>query len=269
MSVPANGVVVADSVTKPTADWCGAVLVAGSHGGVYAAYCAVRAGVRGVILNDAGKGKDDAGIGGAGYCDDISMPFAAVDTMSARIGDGADMAHRGVISTANRTARDLGVQPGLTVAEAAHRMTSAALSEKSVPVYEEARTELPPGPSGRRIVLLDSASLISDADAGHVIICGSHGGIPGSDAAAALKVDAWAAFFNDAGGGADGAGFTRLPALDSRGIAAATVAAMSARIGDGRSTYEDGILSRVNQIASRYGAKVGMPLRDAVAVLVD
>ena len=55
------GVVVADSVTKPTEAWRGAVLIAGSHGGIYAAYCAVKAGVRGVILNDAGRGKDDAG----------------------------------------------------------------------------------------------------------------------------------------------------------------------------------------------------------------
>src|SRR3546814_10026643 len=45
------GVIAADTVTRPTAAWKDAVLVAGSHGGVYAAYCAVKAGVRGLILN--------------------------------------------------------------------------------------------------------------------------------------------------------------------------------------------------------------------------
>ena len=60
---------------------------------------------------------------------------------------------------------------------------------------------------------------------------------------------------------------SRLPALDARGIAAATVAAASARIGDARSTYEDGILSRVNARAAALGLAPGMPARDAVAIL--
>jgi hypothetical protein len=60
---------------------------------------------------------------------------------------------------------------------------------------------------------------------------------------------------------------SRLPALDDRGIAAATVAAASARIGDARSTYEDGILSRVNTRAMAFGLAPGMPAREAVAIL--
>ena len=110
-------------------------------------------------------------------------------------------------------------------------------------------------------MLADSASLIGLQDVGQVIVCGSHGGMLGSDPKTALKVDGYAAFYNDAGGGADGAGFTRLPALDDRGIAAGTVAAMSARIGDGRSTYEDGVLSRVNETARRLGGAEGMTLK--------
>jgi len=75
-----------------------------------------------------------------------------------------------------------------------------------------------------------------------------------------------AALFNDAGIGIDEAGVTRLPALDARGIAAATVAAASARIGDARSTYEDGILSRVNRRAAALGIAPGMTARDFVAI---
>jgi len=53
-------------------------------------------------------------------------------------------------------------------------------------------------------------------------------------------------------------GVSRLPALDRRGIAALTVAAASARIGDARSSYEDGVLSRVNGSAAALGLKPGM-----------
>ncbi len=263
-----DGVVVADSVTKPTPAWVGSVLIAGSHGGVYAAYLAAKAGVRGIILNDAGTGKDGAGIGGGAYCAGLSLPYATVDTMSARIGNGTDMARRGVISFVNPPAAAASVTVGMAAIEAARLLSVVPVVPAEAPAYEEARTELEPGPSGRRIVLVDSASLIKAGEAGQVVICGSHGGVPGPDPASALKVDAYAAFFNDAGGGADGAGYTRLPALDGRGIIAGTVAAMSARIGDARSTYEDGILSRVNEAAARAGGGAGMALRTFAAMLV-
>jgi hypothetical protein len=55
------------------------------------------------------------------------------------------------------------------------------------------------------------------------------------------------AFFNDAGFGVDRAGAACLPILDSEGIAAATVAADSACIGDGQSTLTQGIISAVNE----------------------
>jgi len=78
----------------------------------------------------------------------------------------------------------------------------------------------------------------------------------------------FAAFFNDAGGGKDGAGFGRLPVLDGRGIAAATVSNNTARIGDGRSTYETGVVSRINETAKRLELREGMSAREAVARLV-
>lgn len=268
MTVDPPAIILADSVTKPTEAWIGSVLVSASHGGVYAAYCAAKAGVRAMILNDAGRGKDDAGIGGAAWCEALGLAYAAIDTMSARIGNAEDMAERGVISTVNGIARAVGVREGQTVMDAARLLTAAPSVTTGIPDYEEARTDLPPGPSGRYIVLADSASLIGPQDAGQVIVCGSHGGMLGSDPRTALKVDGFAAFYNDAGGGADGAGFTRLPALDARGIAAGTVSAMSARIGDARSSYEDGILSRVNETAIKLGGAPGMALKEFAARLV-
>ena len=105
---------------------------------------------------------------------------------------------------------------------------------------------------------LDSASLVRDADAGAILATGSHGGLVGGRPEAALKVDARAALFNDAGGRG---GTARLGALDARGVAAATVGAASARIGDGRSTYEDGVLSAVNGVATALGAAPGLTAR--------
>jgi hypothetical protein len=96
-------------------------------------------------------------------------------------------------------------------------------------------------------------------------VTGSHGALVGGRPENALRVDALAALFNDAGIGAAGVG--RLPALDERGIAAATVACDSARIGDGRSTYFDGVLTRVNRTAEAAGARPGMAARRFVELV--
>jgi hypothetical protein len=137
---------------------------------------------------------------------------------------------------------------------------------------------LPPRPGeGRRtrelngaqrpVVLVDSAALVDPADAGAVIVTGSHGALVGGRPELALRVDGFAGLFNDAGGGPDGWGCSRLPALDRRGIAGATVWAASARIGDAGSTCDDGRLSAVNATAAACGLAVGQPARDAVARL--
>ncbi len=121
------------------------------------------------------------------------------------------------------------------------------------------------GGTGLRIVLLDSVSLVRPSDAGQIVVTGSHGGLVGGDPAAALRVDAFAAVYNDAGIGVDEAGLGRLPALESRGIAAFTVAAASARIGEARSTLDNGIVSRANPTALRLGARPGEPAREIIA----
>ena len=46
--------------------------------------------------------------------------------------------------------------------------------------------------------------------------------------------------------------------LEKEGIAGVTVAALSARIGDGRSTLQDGMISAVNPTAHRLGARTGV-----------
>jgi hypothetical protein len=258
-------ILTADSVTRLGPEHVGAVLIAGSHGGVYAAVLAARAGVRAVILNDAGIGLEQAGIAGLDVLDHIGMAAATIHHDTARIGDGADMARRGIVSHVNAAALHVGCVPGQDCMAAASKLLAATLPSILPAPIEEARHLLRAAPGGVEIWALDSASLVRPADAGQIVLVGSHGGGP---AATALKADCRAAIFNDAGIGIDRAGIARLPALDARAIAAATVRADSARIGDGRSSWESGIISAVNAHGVAAGGRVGMTAQDFVGHLL-
>lgn len=254
-------IVLADTATKLGDRARGGVIVTGSHGGRYAAYLTLKAHPRAVIHNDAGVGKDEAGIAVLAMGEALGVAAATLAHTSCRIGDASDMVARGIVSHANAPARTLGVIPGLSGREAALRLVGARATGRDPEPCEEARRVLALAAWRRRIVLIDSASLIAPEDAGQIIVTGSHGALVGGSAQMALRVDAFAAVFSDAGVGADGAGITRLPALDSRGIAGLTVSAASARIGDALSLYEEGVISHANATASRLGAVPGEPLK--------
>ena len=261
-------VVQTDSATKFTKEHWGNVAICGSHGGVYCGYLAGKAGLRAVILSDAGVGRDQAGIACIDYCQRLGMAAATCSHDSARIGDAADMAKRGKISYVNRIAAGFGCVAGQPVSDAAERLRDAPHEDWKVPVYEEARIEIDDEGYDAPIVCLDSVTLVTDDDVGRIVMTGSHGGLMGGKPEGALKVDALAAFFNDAGIGIDQAGIGRLRALERRGIIGATVQAMSARIGDGRSTYEDGVISRVNERARVQGIVPDISAKDAVKRLL-
>jgi hypothetical protein len=258
-------ILVADSITRVGSEAAGAVVVNGSHGGRYAAYLAAKLGVAAAIFNDAGVGREAAGISGLHYLSALGIPAATVGHESARIGDGADMMARGVISHANDGAAALGLAAGMACREAAAALRRAAPAGSEPPPEEEAAFLLDAAPPA--LWALDSASLVGPEHKGALVVTGSHGGLLGGRPETALKYDALAALFNDAGIGIDEAGTTRLSALDKRGIAAATVAAASARIGDARSTYEDGIISCVNDCARRLGGRPGMSAREFVRLV--
>src|SRR5512144_675587 len=118
--------VVADSVTSLPPHAAGAVVVAGSHGGAYAAYLAAHAHVSAVVLNDAGVGRDGAGIGGLAYLDALGVPAATVAHDTARIGDGADTLARGRVSHVNAAARALGAAPGQSATAAVAALRARA-----------------------------------------------------------------------------------------------------------------------------------------------
>ncbi len=267
--VTEDGVVIADTVTLLGPECDGKVVIGNSHGGVYATYLAAKSKARGIILNDAGRGKEDAGISGGTYASGLGIPYATLDTMSCRIGNGESAAAEGIVSYTNAEASRLGVEVGFGAMDAARLMTAADRPDLPVPAYEEARIELPVRSGTRRVVLMDSISLVAEGDEEKIVVSGSHGAMLGSDPTRALKQMVYAAFFNDAGGGKDLAGISRLGPLDGWGIAGGTVAAQSARIGDGRSTYHDGILSHINQTARAMGAEIGMPAKDFIDSLAQ
>ena len=117
-----------------------------------------------------------------------------------------------------------------------------------------------------RVVLLDTVTAVAPPHAGAVVVTGSHGGA--SVVRYARAVAARLYVFNDAGVGKDDAGITALAELERDGIAAATVAHDSARIGEARDAYECGIVSRVNRPAAALLA-VGRPLQTQIEALAS
>lgn len=262
--------VILDTVTKLGPEHAGRVAVCASHGGLYAAWCAAVAGVRAVVLCDAGIGKNEAGVAGLRWLDELGLPAVALDHDRSRIGDGRDAWERGVASRVNRAAAALGAAPGQRTSELVERLRAAPIRTVAVPPIGEARVRLDEAcRGGVEVWACDSAALVRPEDRGRIVVTGSHGGLLGGRPESAITAPVFAALFNDAGIGIDEAGTTRLPALDERGIAAATVDAETARIGDARSTFAEGIVSRVNRRAAALGGRPGMPARELVALLVE
>ena len=248
-----SDILIADTVTKLGTSAFGRVLIAGSHGGIYAGWEAARAGARAVILHDAGVGLEQAGIGALGWLQDLNIAAATVDYQTAVIGNGNSMANGGTISFVNDVASSLGCQQGQSTLECANRMIAAPLCSADIPQLEEARFIIRARDNEPVIWGCDSVSLVKSGEEGAIVITASHGELLAGSPSWGSRPDVLAAVFNDAGSSTA----TRLPDLDTRGISGATVAAGSARIGDARSTWENGIITHVNQHAAIAGAKTG------------
>lgn len=259
-----------DSINFCTADHEDHIVVSGSHGGLYSAYKIISRRVRGAILNDAGRGKNSAGIAALAFCETHGLPVAVVDHASARIGDARDMLFRGVVSGCNASAE----KAGITVNMPCGRAAELLFAYRGYPAWQaldamhEYRHEILLPGMDEAVVCLDSASGIIPADAGRVVVTGSHGGLIGGNPAKAINVAARFAAFNDAGFGKEDAGAGRLAPLARRGIAAVVVSHVSAEIGNGRSTLYDGLISRANAIAEKEGCLPGLNLAEALCRFV-
>ena len=119
-------VVIMDSITKVTAEDRGAFVVAASHGGASSGEFALEIPLGLVVLNDAGIGKDDAGIASLAMLQARGVPGATVGHDTARIGDAADMWDSGEVSRVNDAAAKLGLQPGQRLRPALEKLVGRA-----------------------------------------------------------------------------------------------------------------------------------------------
>ncbi len=110
-----------DSVAEGGAVQTGELVVTGSHGGSSAARYALSFRPLLVVFNDAGVGKDGAGVAGLELLEREGLAAVAVDCESARIGEAADTWDSGVISHANVPAAELGFRVGERLREVAER----------------------------------------------------------------------------------------------------------------------------------------------------
>lgn len=103
---------VVDSITELTSADIGSIVVAGSHGGRSSATYALALPLALVVFNDAGLGKDNAGIVALSLLDAAATPCVTVSHASARIGDALDAWEHGRISFVNDAARGRGLRSG-------------------------------------------------------------------------------------------------------------------------------------------------------------
>jgi len=121
---------------------------------------------------------------------------------------------------------------------------------------------------GLRIVIADSATSITEDNKNDIVVDGSH---CGANIAPdyVLPNGARGMVGNDAGIGLESAGVASLKILEEHGIPAAAVAAMSAEIGVGQSTYNEGVISAVNEVAKKMGVTVGMSAKEAADKMLE
>jgi hypothetical protein len=110
-------VILLDSITAIDATALDAVIVSGSHGGRSSTGFAIDNPERPriVFFNDAGVGKDNAGI----FCLEAMqaklLACACYTHTSARIGEAQDGYSHGVVSFVNPLAATLGVSVGMSI----------------------------------------------------------------------------------------------------------------------------------------------------------
>ncbi|HYF61083.1 MAG TPA: hypothetical protein VEA81_19200 [Burkholderiaceae bacterium] len=115
---------VVDSIAVAEPAMADAVVVCGSHGGVSAGryVLALPAMPHAVMFNDAGVGKEGAGVVGLGMLEERDVIAAVYSHESARIGDGADGLESGILSRVNGPAARAGLAPGQPVRDAVARL---------------------------------------------------------------------------------------------------------------------------------------------------
>lgn len=243
------------------------VVVNASYCGVLPARFIGRHRPRAAIGVDCGVGPAGAAVAGLWYLEALDVPAATADVMTVHLGDGVDLHDHGIVSFANQPAIDCGVRPGMPVREAA--MLLLAFDPEAVTAEERDNREvMHTTPAGRSVVCTDSIAfgLAEDRDT-NVLVTAGH---TGRSAVPYLeRVRPFGFICSDGGRGRDDAGIAGLELVEPLGLAGATVDARLAAMGDGHSTYRDGVISAANRWAALAGVEVGMSAVEAAKLLVE
>lgn len=101
-----------DSITELRPQDAGCIAVSGSHGGISSAQYALVARPLLSIFNDAGVGKDQAGVAALDILQSHALAACTVSHISACIGQAKSTLQSGVVNHCNLLARELGVDAG-------------------------------------------------------------------------------------------------------------------------------------------------------------
>lgn len=243
----------------------GSVVVAASYAGVLCARMVMSAKPMAAIGLDCAIGKDGAGIAGLWYYEALNVPAAAVDTMTAEMGNGADQYENGIISRVNDQAQRLGLAPGMTVKEAVDAILTKSKAPKDFDTTR--RLVVHTNEEGRSIVCTDSIAFALPEDKDRNVLCTA--GHTGRSVIEYFRTyRPWAFICSDGGIGKNDSGISALEAIEEDGIVGASVDALTARMGDGQSTYFDGIISAANRHAMAKGVRIGQTAREAALLML-
>lgn len=104
---------VVDSITELSTADLGCLAVSGSHGGTSSGRYALAARPLVSVFNDAGVGKDGAGVAALSFLQNHGLAACTVAHDTARIGDAHSTLNDGIISQSNARAVALGLRAGL------------------------------------------------------------------------------------------------------------------------------------------------------------
>ena len=246
------------------------VLIGGSYAARMTMAWAMRLGARAIVAHAAGVGKDDAGISGLRLAQEYHVPALACETMSARLAVGVSV-YEGEVGHANQVAQSLGVEIGQSIAEASKILLDADVGREVIveESLDDRIYELEHLPDGNiraswGIPVLRS---IQEPRPQDVFIQASHCGL--TLVPHVMKLNLKGVIANDAGRGKDDSGIASFPYLAREGIAVAAVGAMSARIGDVMSTWQEGVISCMNEVAEKRGVREGMMTREAAIAMLN
>ncbi|MGW9330607.1 hypothetical protein [Bosea sp. NPDC055594] len=115
-------VVAVDTIAHLKPEDAGQVVMTGSHGGISSGEYAGKVPIAAVFFNDAGIGKENAGIASLPYLEARGIIAGTVSHDSALIGNALETWQSGLVSALNPSAEKAGFALGEPVGQAVRRI---------------------------------------------------------------------------------------------------------------------------------------------------